>query len=170
MWKRWICLPLALCMMLTLCGCPGQTRETQKIIKTVDKAENCIHKLDIEGFLDCIDPDDTTAIRLIIWGIDQVSEEEMSNRAIEGLYQVIKLMVGAASGLPDFNAREALEASLRNVSFRATEVWFPFDEDKHTAKVNCELIIETGDNSEPFTTIVERTMVKRNGTWYIDWI
>ena len=128
------------------------------------KVEKCIHKQDIEGFLDCIDPDDTTIFRWIY----KLSEEELAERVPELLYDGIERLVGAAAGLPDFDAREALEASLRKVSFHATEVWFPYDEDKHIAKVNCDLIIDTGVEGEPFTTIKELTMIKRKGTWYID--
>lgn len=160
---------VAVCLLYMLCNGLGRRGDKAKNKVRIEKCQMCIHKMDINGALNCIAPDDEQEIRLLLEALPMISSEtpeDQTDSVAEGLYKVMDLLVENCIHLQEFDNRTALAECLKNVSIQAVMISKSPRRTNDQALVNC--VGEINLNGETVTTRVEINMVKSDGQWYID--
>lgn len=168
--KRFICLMMVLLMMGILAACGGRVRGYKElgIANRIEALENCFHELDLEGIMDCIDPQDTAVVKTALTGISLVTGEDtdaLLEKTESELYTLACILFDSEDEWPDVEGEEVLSELLNSVSIEADEISFG-KERKDTALANCIVTICVGE--EEITSRVELYMVKSDGEWYLD--
>ena len=166
------CAELAghLCVQLRqLCICFGKRADKAKIKARIEKYQMCIHTMDLNEALDCIDPADARKIRLMLESLPMISGETpkyQDDIAAQWRYNVMEMLVRNSIRLPECDSSTALVGCLENMRIQVDEISKPSGGTNDQALVSC--VVEINLNGETGTTRAEINLVKRNGQWYID--
>lgn len=168
--KRFICIMMALLMMTVLSACGGRISGHQElgVANRIETLETCFHELDLDGILDCIDPQDTAVVKTALAGISLVTGEDSDTLLEETeseLYTLACMLFDSEDEWPDVEGEEVLLELLNSVSIEADEISFGNNR-KDIALANCIVTICVGEDE--ITSRVELYMVKSDGKWYLD--
>lgn len=163
-------LALALCFLCVLCSCSNKARTKERIAERIAEFETCVRNVDINGVLDCIDPQDVKEVRLLIMGLSIISAENPKNLtdvAEEGLFAILNNLVEESTQASEFDSKEAMVDCLSSLSIRADEISSPTRRTNDQALANC--VVELTINGQTVKSRAEFKMIKSDGEWYIDW-
>lgn len=147
--RELIAVLLIVIMVFCMMGCSS---DKSQIKDTLSEFENSCRNLDVDGMLDCIDPDVSDPIRLGMAVLSNITGTDYES-IIACIFSNI-----SESGLgDDFNPQEFL--STIGVSDAKLKI------NNNTATVTCELSFEVA--GEKFERDAAIDMVKKDDKWYI---
>lgn len=142
--KRLVSLCLIFALILAVSGC-GAKSECKELI---EKFETACNERDVSAILECINPDKTATLKLVLSVVG-----DAANEALPKLYDLLGIT------LPE--EKTSLEGS-NTISLEVTE----YDLGKTTGTVTCKMTLNIGDD------IVENNLslkvIKVDDVWYID--
>lgn len=145
--KAIICLMISV-LILSLTSCKG---EKSKIKDTLLEFEYSCQNLDVNGMLNCIDPDVAQPIKAVLLMYGMSTGEDTS----EVLDELVKTVFGESFKADEFLSHLTVDKVKIKVS-------------GNTAIVNCRLNFEV--EGETFTKYARINMVKLDDKWYISGI
>lgn len=155
--KKILGVLLATCMVFTMGGC-GSSKE-KEVEALIEKVEQSVNDIKIKELLDCFDPDETVALRMIYEAGSFIGDVE---KAAEELIEYV-VEEYLEEELPDFDFFEdhTLKESLEVLEITPIK----FDLGKTTGRVRCKLSVELFDDE--YIAYAEAYVIKVNDQWMI---
>lgn len=166
--KKWIALLLCFCLLLSASGCKNSIGDKKAIANRIASFEKSCDNLDLEGIIDCFDPQDMIAIKFVLGGLGIIDnkEETAFEAGKRQLYEFVTMLANLPEILREPKDESAIDVILHSITLKADEISFP-NRRHDNAVANCKVSVQIDD--ETYTSRVEFNMIKSDGDWYIDW-
>lgn len=158
-------------MLLMMMGCgDGRVRghKERGVANRIETLEKCFHELDLDGIIDCIDPEDTAVAKAFLAGLNLITggdSDALLEETEKELYSLACMLFDQDNEWPYVDGEESLREILNSVSIDADEISFG-RERKDIAVANCSVTIRIGE--EKIRSRVELYLIKSSGDWYLD--
>lgn len=166
--KKGFAVLLCVCLLLSSSGCKNSIGDKKAISNRIATFEKSCDNLDLKGVINCFDPQDTLAIKIVLVGLGIIDnkDETVFEAGKRQFFELVTKLTNIPALLAEPEDEDVFDAILRSIKVEADEISFP-SRRHDIAVANCTVIIQIGEES--YSSRVEFDMIKSDGEWYIDW-